>query len=63
MAVGTLVAPTSKMGEPSVGPLLWTVTALKPSAVKFRYLEIAVVAGILVLAAYWVLRRRRAATI
>jgi membrane protein DedA with SNARE-associated domain len=29
----------------------------------FRYLEIAVVAGIVVLAAYWVLRRRRAATI
>jgi membrane protein DedA with SNARE-associated domain len=29
----------------------------------FRYLEIAVVAGIVLLAAYWVLRRRRAATI
>jgi membrane protein DedA with SNARE-associated domain len=29
----------------------------------FRYLEIAVVAGIVVLVAYWVLRRRRAATI
>jgi len=29
----------------------------------FRYLEYAVVAGIVVLAAYWVLRRRRTATI